>query len=511
MCKYETEWGWRCPFEPEPGKELCIFHLPLDQKEPKEFYKHLANYLLALYEKNQTPESKKFLEEKKPWILNEKNDKLFDRYKGYVIPGKDWDFIGFVFPAMDDKHNFQEFIFPMDAYFSEAVFHQNANFIGAKFHRNAYFSEAEFQNAFFYRAEFHQNADFSEAKCQNADFSEAVFHQNANFRGAKFHHNANFFGAEFHQDANFIEAEFHQNANFFGAKFHQDANFYEAEFHQDADFIGAEFQNAYFNRAKFKDAYFSGAKFYHNANFSGARFHNANFSRAQFHQDADFSWTEFQNANFSEAEFQNTNFSFAHFKNPPSFRGAEFKEKVDFYEAKIPRLSKKDDERTARYIRLQAEKYGSYADAGDFYIIEMDFRRKRFRKDPKRWFQYILMELYRLVSRYGESPGRGAISLVLALLFFSWIFVISGFNFMNQRVDRDLFPPEISALGPTLKDIGLAFLFALANIIPGNIGGDVMGNELSSAATKVWVIAQVIITYIILALFLLAIRRRFSR
>ncbi|MEO0020389.1 MAG: hypothetical protein ABIK47_07120, partial [candidate division WOR-3 bacterium] len=94
MCQYRFH-SWRCPFEPEPGKELCIFHLPLDQKEPKEFYKHLANYLLALYEKNPTPERKK------PWIVSERDEKLLDHYLRFVTPGEDWKFTGFVFPDMD--------------------------------------------------------------------------------------------------------------------------------------------------------------------------------------------------------------------------------------------------------------------------------------------------------------------------------------------------------------------------------------------------------------------------
>ena len=40
-------------------------------------------------------------------------------------------------------------------------------------------------------------------------------------------------------------------------------------------------------------------------------------------------------------------------------------------------LVKQDVERIAREIRLSYEKYGHYGDAGDYYIVEMDFRRKR--------------------------------------------------------------------------------------------------------------------------------------
>jgi len=88
--------------------------------------------------------------------------------------------------------------------------------------------------------------------------------------------------------------------------------------------------------------------------------------------------------------------------------------------------------------------------------------------------------------------------------------VIAGFKFMGSTVNRDL-RLDVSQPGATLSDIWLAVRMALANLMPGNLRGDVLGLELTSPATKTWAVAQVIVTYILLTLLLLAIRRRFRR
>lgn len=171
-------------------------------------------------------------------------------------------------------------------------------------------------------------------------------------------------------------------------------------------------------------------------------------------------------------------------------------------------LVKQDVERVAREIRLSHEKYGNYPDAGNYYVAEMDFRRARLA--PKAWLKWPAMWLYGLVSRYGESPSRALASLLVVLLGFGFAFVIAGFKFMGQTVNRDL-RFVWAERWTTLGDIWLAVRMALANLMPGNLRGDVLGLELTSPATKTWAIAQVIATYILLTLLLLAVRRRFRR
>jgi hypothetical protein len=171
-------------------------------------------------------------------------------------------------------------------------------------------------------------------------------------------------------------------------------------------------------------------------------------------------------------------------------------------------LVKQDVERIAREIRQSYEKYGNYSDAGDYYIAEMAYRE---RTTPwSKPFLKVGLYLYGLLSRYGESAGRALFSVLTGLLLFSYAFVIAGFKFMGTTVNRDL-RFVWAERWATLGDIWLAVRLALANLMPGNLRGDVLGLELTSQATKTWAVAQVIVTYILLTLLLLAIRRRFRR
>lgn len=460
-CKYEFG-TWHCPHDAVEGKELCIFHLPVKEKDPTEFWKHLASYLNVLYNRAGNEATTQFIRDGRRWFQVERSTELVALYRNQVpLGGGTWRFTGFVFPAMDETHNFRHFVFAA------------------------------------------------------ADFSYATFNAKADFRGATFSAEAYFSDAKFSAGAYFLSATFSAGANFFRATFSAKADFWDARFSAEADFWDAKFSaEAYFSGATFSaKAYFGGAAFSAKADFSHATFNvEADFWAATFGAKADFSEATFSDeADFTNGEFKgDANFSFVRFLKPPSFSGAEFKARVDFYEAKLPGLSEADDERTARNIRLLAERYGSYADAGDFYIIEMDYRRKRFRKTPGRWLQYVMMELYRLTSRYGESPGRAVVSLLTGLLGFSFAYVLAGFKFMGRHVDRDL-RPVLTQLGPTLSDLLLALRLALANLMPGNLRGDVLGLKLTSTATKTWAVFQVITTYVLLTLLILAIRRRFRR
>jgi hypothetical protein len=198
------------------------------------------------------------------------------------------------------------------------------------------------------------------------------------------------------------------------------------------------------------------------------------------------------------------------FVQPPSFAKAEFESRVDFYEAKLPGLSVEDGERTARNIRLQAERHGSYADAGDFYMIEMDRRRKRFRRTPGRWFQYVLMELYRFSSRYGESPGRAVVSFLAVLAGFGVLYSLAGFSIGSIDVSRGL-SFDLRQFSGTLLDFARGMWLSLINLLPGNLRGETLGVKLPTTLGKLAAVFQVVFSYATLTLFLLAIRRRFRR
>jgi len=478
-CSYKHG-SWNCPFDAQGDHDRCIFHLSVDQKAPEEFWRHLASYLRALL----------CAEGDLLWVGEEVDDTLVNSYSSSIKPGDAWHFHGFVFPAMDEEHNFRGFVFAA------------TDFMDARFSGEAHFADATFGAwAVFAFVKFDAGACFGGAKfAEGASFFQTEYAGAANFEGATFGAEANFNGTTFSGEADFVDATFNNRAGFFAAKFTDMAVFSRATFNGRADFRIAKLSDK---------ANFHAAKFASMANFAGATFEGeANFSLATFSTGARFWDAKFAGmANFDVATFNGeADFSFAHFLSVLFFREADFKARVDFYEARLPGSSWMlgMDERTARSIRLLAEKHGWSADAGVFYAIEMDYRRRRFRKTPRCWLQYLLMELYRLTSHYGESPGRALASLAVALLLFSYSFVISGFWFMGRRVDRDLWA--------TPSDLWLAFRLALVNLLPGNLPSYIPGAPvLSSPATRTWAVAQVIVTYVLLTMFLLAIRRRFRR
>ena len=88
-CRYSIpEIPYSCPFEAEEGEEYCIFHLPKEKKEPKEFWRHLANYLIALMENTEDEKIKDFLNRREAWIFQEKDDDLIDYYKSKIEKGR---------------------------------------------------------------------------------------------------------------------------------------------------------------------------------------------------------------------------------------------------------------------------------------------------------------------------------------------------------------------------------------------------------------------------------------
>jgi uncharacterized protein YjbI with pentapeptide repeats len=298
------------------------------------------------------------------------------------------------------------------------------------------------------------HGEIGESECRGrADMSLARFSGDANFEGAKFCGMASMRLTEFSAAANFASAEFCDSAVFFRARFR--------------------------GRADFTITTYEGSAIFHGACFYAA----ASFDYAGFHGGADFARTDF--------------------REPPSFSGADFRTNVDFTDAKLPGFSGSSDERIARSIRVMAEKRRDYEEAGRFYRFEMDLRRRRCRRAPTHWLQYAMLELYRITSCYGESPGRVLVSLSVALLLFSYAFVISGFWFTGRYVHRDLWAPPadlLSALG-----------LALANLLPGNLPVSTPQFAQTRVANVNWAVAQVIVTYVLLTMLVIAVRRRFRR
>jgi uncharacterized protein YjbI with pentapeptide repeats len=426
-----------------PGKKLCVFHLPADEKDAAEFWKCLASYMMAIYRRVVDLSTQDFTVKAEAWIFRSGFTGLAQDYLNALPRNASdlWGHRGFVFPAMDGIHNFDGFSFVM-ADFTAAEFTGDALFRRVKFVNGAGFRFAVFRGGAYFGPESPMWA-MSSPSASRAPACTS-FDANASFQEAVFKGRCSFAFVQFKGIASFTEALFKSESFFVGSVFHKEVKFRNATCEQES---------------RFDDATFNGG-----ADLSGM-----------------------------------------HFEKGAGFHGAKFGPWLDFQGAQLGKMIG-GDERAARTIRKLVERDGSYADAGDIYIIEMNFRRRRFEWSHA-FIRRLLMELYRGVSRYGESPSRALFCLAILVLTSAGIYLFTGFKFMD--VPHQHIPLTLGPAWPTLGHFGLALVYSFGNIVPGWFKPESMGP--TSLATGIVSVVQAVFGIVILALFVLAVRRRFSR
>jgi hypothetical protein len=174
-------------------------------------------------------------------------------------------------------------------------------------------------------------------------------------------------------------------------------------------------------------------------------------------------------------------------------------------------LIKQDAVRIAREIRRSTEQYGSYSDAGDFHIAEMEYRRVQ---SPRFSFQRLLLAGYKCFSEYGESPRR-AFKWFFGVWFVSaLLYIFAGFSFGKVGTVRYELALDGRPTWPAFWHVCADFLHALAfsfvSLVPGYFRFSAPA-EWPTWATPFIVVAEAVFGIGLLTLFLLAIRRRFRR
>lgn len=114
--------------------------------------------------------------------------------------------------------------FSRGANFISARFHQVTGFSGANFAAGADFTWAKFlETALFHKSKFNDQTSFHEAGfTKTADFSEAIFDRDASFYGAIFEQDAKFNSARLADLADFTRAKFLGVAEFLETSFRRD-------------------------------------------------------------------------------------------------------------------------------------------------------------------------------------------------------------------------------------------------------------------------------------------------
>ena len=337
--------------------------------------------------------------------------------------------------------NFYNATFSGDAYFKNANFLCEANFSYAEFKEASYFlnakflkhtdfrdakflGEGDFRNvefsgdANFYNATFSGDAKFSDSSfSKEADFEEATFSKFAYFKNTKFLGDAKFNITKFFTEANFCKADFSEKAIFYNAEFSENvefsesifqgrasfenitfkkgAKFWRTIFEKEVDFWAANFLGKKKGKVEFKETIFSDnhTNFFHKLNENEIStppeiiFQTIIFSNKFILSESDLSKTRFEGCIIEKLQFLNCEFKkedqFPFRRDAFCFESTQKEHWVHkiFRQLKIflfgSKRNFKDREQLSRQMKTSLEASKNWNQAGDFFIEEMEARRKQ--------------------------------------------------------------------------------------------------------------------------------------
>ena len=443
-CQYQLL-EYKCGLNSPPDNDLCILHNP-DPEKDKELFEQTLNSELSRQEESDDVEevdlSGVHFVTRVNWGVPSTGNRqdsfislLHQRSMALSIPDRAALGGGKQFRKRVTFENAQ---FHQPPSFDHAEFHQDAAFGGVTFHQGASFESTAFrQNVRFWLAEFHGDNTWG------AHFGGAEFSRDASFGSVNFHSRAYFGDAKSHQDAEFLDVEFHQDASFYRVEFRGRAFFSSAEFHRDAMFGAVKFyRNLWFDGVKFnQDASFFVVEMdpFRNVSFRGLtvgarlRFHGVKFPN---HDRKGDGWVRFQeviiqpeaevifeDVDLSHTSFLRTDLRSIHFRNVgwainkerPWFIGRVMRRNALYDQLEMGRIQAKGDSPSPapitptpqlvgelyRQLRQNFEQDRQEIEAGDFFIGQMDMRR---RVEGQRGS--ITLGIYRFIALYGESYSR---------------------------------------------------------------------------------------------------------
>jgi Pentapeptide repeats (9 copies) len=390
---------------PEDDREWCRFHLPLRDAGGNESNKQRGEtgweeggvewrkFAFEIHDRLHAALQTGFLE-----------DYTRANLQGVAFP-PNFDFTG----AADKFHvNLNRASFGDEVSFDGTAFSNEASFVDAIFGVGISFLSAKFG----YRAHFN-GAIFSD----NVSFGGTTFGGYASFEGVTFGGGVNFGGATFGDGANFNRAAFCYKANFKAATFGNATRFERATFEGKADFSDASFGvGADFTQAIFKEV----------TDFSDT---SPAPNPDTVRRDLALRFVSFRKALFNgQAIFENRAFATsslfdgAIFENLAQFHGCKFHQGMFFHEADFRKTIGGSDTQTAEleqsYRTLKRAMADLHArnEEADFFALEMECRRQR-RSVPR--FERFAATLYKHLSDYGRSVARPLV----------WLGFLLGYGF----------------------------------------------------------------------------------
>jgi len=521
MCDYRIKYGdpktnetktYKCPhpklnIKGEDGKHYCIFHSRDPKKELDQFKKEF----------------------------------------GMLFESGKHEFVGFIFPEgfrfQELKKEEDRLIF-IDANFTLAEFYCEAAFFNAQFsgEEGTYFSGAKFsgeRGTDFTVAQFSskRGTNFSEAQFSGKGETDFFF---AQFSGAGL---TSFNGAQFSSKGktSFFMTQFSGGG---GTKFKR------AQFSSKGgtDFRHAQFSGeggAYFTEAQFSGEgkiEFRGKTFAGNDpvefRYVGVEkpenltFNNVDLNRVRF------LGTDLRNINFHEIYWTNREYgSIRHIKPcmvyDDTFQCGIFQNTlrwiINKFENSKSRIEKwivrklkklKNNKENIHYdvfrlytqLRMNYEATGRYHEAGDFFIGEMEMRRKGSFESPIIRF---ILTFYKLFSYYGERPFRAFLFLISVPLVFSMFYLLTGGLEVAESLTNTIYTInyDLAFHFPFFtcefwKHYTDALMYALKVMAMGKTDCEVMatGKPIFYLSAL-----QIVLSLMFLSLFLLAMNRKFRR
>jgi uncharacterized protein YjbI with pentapeptide repeats len=355
--------------------------------------------------------------------------------------------------------------------FSRFVFPGSAEFAGTRFDGPVWFTETAIRGqAVFFGATFERGASFSRVLIEGG----------ADFSGTTFQGWVSFLHGTFQGAASFDFARVQGNATFWGVTFHHETSFYAATFQGEAEFAGSADNRVFSAKAA--------------ADFRLARFTDP--AKAVFHH-VYLGMTRFLGADVRRVDFTKVEWATRSDGRPAvwdELRSEEDGEEKDYaLIAKLYRQLKYNYEEEQRDpIR-----------AGDFHFGEMEMRR--LEKPPKNAFVRFLkrylsaIAFYRWISGYGEDYIQALACSVGVILAFAVVFAYIPVFALE--------PGASSTASHSMQGLGSRLVYSVMCFL---LRGDQPLRPVCPPGYY-WSVAEGVIGPPLIAMFVLALNRRFKR
>lgn len=397
-CKCE-QYAWPDPQRPvwthPSGREYCNYHAPLEHKTwdednfREDFLERIYDYNILHY----TFEGASF-----PYPINflKLHQTLNINFNRTTFTGladfSDQTFIG--------KTSFIHSTFLHGAHFDRTIFDCTCHFSMSRFLNNdlgnkAYFTQARFRSiAFFHDTLFEIEANFNYSSfLKRASFANTIFSK-------KDTDSSSFGGVKFEGHTHFSNCLFYNGVDFFKSQFNDESYFETVTFSIPDSQINE-------NATRFDMIEVNGSLVFSTCSFRG---------QATFRDIVNIKKIIFKNSELTDCDFLNTPLTHI------IFQSSEWKINNELKRYKIS--AENDDSRLDsvivfyRAMKKRTRDEQNDTEASHWHHAEKDAQLK-FHRTVNPWsFQRWMLEIYRVISRYGEDPWQACkiFFILMALL-----------------------------------------------------------------------------------------------